>query len=345
MSARDVHVQATGVDAIVSKFSAEQKGYFKDPFLKYFISGPVAKRAPLINRGYYTRFKAIDIVVERFLRYKASSKHQIVVLGAGVDTLFFRLAAAGYCQDNKLTVYDVDFETVTSIKVKTVMENKELFDLLHAQKNEKPDPATQSALHTSAYHIIPADLRNLELLRDSLKKCDIDFSAPTLLLSECVLVYVETACADAIINWAGSSFTDSIFMTYEQILPNTAFGRVMVNNIRNRGCPLQSVHEYPNLASLISRYKSLGWNFVQALDMNQVYCEFLPPKDVERVQRLELFDELEEWHLIQGHYSITIAINDPVAEDAEDKSVLVKTIGFKSKGASLPAWFNKYATS
>ena len=225
------------------------------------------------------------------------------------------------------------------------MENSELFDLLHAHENEKLDPTTKSALHTSAYHIIPADLRNLELLRDSLKTCDIDFSAPTLLLSECVLVYVETACADAIIGWAGNIFTDSIFMTYEQILPNTAFGRVMINNIRNRGCPLHSVHEYPNLASLISRYKSLGWNFVKALDMNQVYCEFLPQKDVERVQRLELFDELEEWHLIQGHYSITIAINDPVAGDAEDKSVLVKTIGFKSTGASPPAWFNKYATS
>ena len=97
-------------------------------------------------------------------------------------------------------------------------------------------------------HIIPADLRNLELLRDSLKKCDIDFSAPTLLLSECVLVYVETACADAIINWAGSSFTDSIFMTYEQILPNTAFGRVMVNNIRNRGVPTTKCSRVPQFS-------------------------------------------------------------------------------------------------
>lgn len=34
------------------------------------------------------------------------------------------------------------------------------------------------------------------------------------------------------------------------------------------------------------------------------------------LQRLELFDELEEWRLIQAHYSIAVAVKDPVRSGA-----------------------------
>lgn len=32
---------------------------------------------------------------------------------------------------------------------------------------------------------------------------------------------------------------------------------------------------------------------------------------MSRVERLEIFDELEEWHLIQGHYCIAYAHQEP----------------------------------
>ena len=34
------------------------------------------------------------------------------------------------------------------------------------------------------------------------------------------------------------------------------------------------------------------------------------PADRRRIERLELFDELEEWHLIQQHYCIAIGVKD-----------------------------------
>ena len=55
--------------------------------------------------------------------------------------------------------------------------------------------------------------------------------------------------------------------------------------------------------------------------MNQVYYQYLDSKDVSRIQRLELFDELEEWHLIQGHYCIAVAINDMDKVVVDDNNV------------------------
>ena len=352
-SRADVSVQATGMDAIVSKFSAEKKGYFQDPFLKYFAPSSAQRRAPLINRGYYARFKAIDTIVHRFLSTESSRKHQIVVLGGGVDTLFFRLAANDKAFSEKAAAYDIDFKAVTKRKIETITTNEELRGLIDLPEGEMaglPQSDAPDSLHSTSYHVIPADLRDLPHLTETLQKSGIDGTAPTLFLSECVLVYMKAQFSDALISWAGKNFNRGVFVTYEQILPNTQFGRVMIQNIERRGCPLHSIHKYPTLISLEQRYTSLGWSHCTALDMNQVYYDFLPKEDVVRVQRIELFDELEEWHLIQGHYSISVAINDDilpqigsgVAGTPAMGSEMVKSIAFTGKKDSPPPWFNKY---
>jgi hypothetical protein len=43
--------------------------------------------------------------------------------------------------------------------------------------------------------------------------------------------------------------------------------------------------------------------------MNAVFAA-LPADDLARVRRLEIFDEIEEWQLISGHYCISTAFKD-----------------------------------
>ena len=45
----------------------------------------------------------------------------------------------------------------------------------------------------------------------------VDAAAPTLLLSECVLVYLEPEDSCAVIAWAARTFPRSVFVTYEQV--------------------------------------------------------------------------------------------------------------------------------
>jgi tRNA wybutosine-synthesizing protein 4 len=59
--------------------------------------------------------------------------------------------------------------------------------------------------------------------------------APTLVLSECVLIYVEPALADGIIAWFAQEVPQSALAVYEQIRPGDAFGQTMLANLK--ACP------------------------------------------------------------------------------------------------------------
>ncbi len=43
--------------------------------------------------------------------------------------------------------------------------------------------------------------------------------------------------------------------------------------------------------------------------MVQIYNTYLDKQEVQRVQKLEFLDEFEEWHLIQGHYFVLLAVS------------------------------------
>ena len=88
----DTAVQGTNDSSVLSKISAAESGYHEDDFLKFFAS-KIAKRSPLVNRGYYIRAKLIDHVIKEFLSQvnQEGTKNQIINLGAGFDSSFFRL--------------------------------------------------------------------------------------------------------------------------------------------------------------------------------------------------------------------------------------------------------------
>lgn len=60
------------------------------------------------------------------------------------------------------------------------------------------------------------------------------YSLPTLLISECVLIYLDPVHSDAIVRWATDSLQLPVFVLYEQILPGDPFGEVMIRNLQVR---------------------------------------------------------------------------------------------------------------
>jgi hypothetical protein len=55
-----------------------------------------------------------------------------------------------------------------------------------------------------------------------------------------------------------------------------------------------------------------GGSLADFASMRWACRRFLDPSEKARIERLELFDEFEEWHMIQEHYSITVAVNDAI---------------------------------
>jgi hypothetical protein len=161
-----------------------------------------------------------------------------------------------------------------------------------------------------SYRLVTADLRDISAVETALLGAGCDFSLPTLLLSECVLIYLEPEESCGIIAWAARAFSRSMFVTYEQIRPHDAFGQMMMRNLEERGYKLRGLNAFPDLNSQIARYTDLGYQACTSIDMNDVYYRLLPRAEVARIERLEIFDELEEWHLMSAHYSITVACNE-----------------------------------
>eukprot|EP00931_Biecheleriopsis_adriatica_P055676 TRINITY_DN32970_c0_g1_i1.p1 TRINITY_DN32970_c0_g1~~TRINITY_DN32970_c0_g1_i1.p1 ORF type:complete len:366 (+),score=71.05 TRINITY_DN32970_c0_g1_i1:47-1144(+) len=309
----DGAVQCTHVDAAMAKASCAKLGYFQDNYIELLIRQRPQVRSPLIHRGYWSRVEAIRRVAIKFLQNcPAGGGAQIVNLGAGFDTMYFWLREDASRWRDDLVCFDVDFPEVLTKKVSAIVKNKSLWPMLDAESTE--DLVTMGStgmrtLRAKHYRIVQADMRMVPEVRTMMSEAGFRGDVPTLFISECVLVYMQALHGDSTIEWASSAVPDapSAMVMYEQTNPHDRFGKVMVQNLRERGCPLLSVFDYPSMDSQRSRYLNRGWDQCQVADMNEVYGRHLDQKDVERIHKLEMLDEYEEWHLIQGHYFLLVA--------------------------------------
>ena len=89
----DGAARATDNDAAIARLSAVRKGYLFDPYIAALIPRAHLQqpRPPLINIGTYLRTRAIDLLLDDWFRLAGRHKVQIVSLGAGSDTRFWRL--------------------------------------------------------------------------------------------------------------------------------------------------------------------------------------------------------------------------------------------------------------
>ena len=82
------------------------------------------------------------------------------------------------------------------------------------------------------------------------------------------------------ISWVGT-LPDATFLLYEQILPYDPFGKTMIQNLKYRGCELQSIETYPEREDQMARFNIRGFINVDCWDMNDIYYHLL-----EKVERI-----------------------------------------------------------
>ena len=90
----DEAVIATNDDATACKRSAVHFGYIDDPYLPHMAPKNVPRKAPEIHLGYFTRVRGLTgMLLKSIEAIKQSEMEpiQIVNLGAGFDTLYWRL--------------------------------------------------------------------------------------------------------------------------------------------------------------------------------------------------------------------------------------------------------------
>lgn len=256
----------------------------------------------LIIAGSYVRTSAIDVLVTKFLLTHPSSAKQIVSLGAGTDTRFFRLLDA--YPDLRLIYHEIDFPTNTLPKIACLQRQPVLYRKL------LQIPKTSNSYHSATYNIHALDLRSLAALSDDASLPDLpnlDPTIPTLILSEMCLVYLQPQAVQGIISTFTTRYlkptTPASLILYEPILPQDAFGRTMISNLQTRNIHLPTLTSYPELGDQRARLSGYGFkDGAKAADTNFIWKHWISEDEKERVAGLEMLDELEELELLLKHY-------------------------------------------
>ncbi|KAF8253864.1 leucine carboxyl methyltransferase [Wilcoxina mikolae CBS 423.85] len=297
---KDRIVQQTDQDASQSRLSAVETGYLQDSFAKAFCAQKGARKFPLINRGTFVRTTALDRIVNAFLLSSPGQRKQIISFGAGSDTRHFRLRQS--CPTTNLVYHEIDFPAVTAPKIAAIIRNQFLPQEAITGINE-----AAGSLESAEYYIHPLDLRSLKPGCEMPK--GVEPGIPTLFLSECCLIYLSPEEADQILRWVTGDFTGDVgIVVYEPIGGEDAFGRVMIQNLAARGIVLKTLKKYSSLERQKLRFKTLGFTAGQeATDVYFISENWVDEAEKERIGRLEMLDEVEEWRMLARHYCVAWA--------------------------------------
>lgn len=307
---------ATNDDAAACKRWAVSLGYWQDRFLPLLTGTRTAvRRAPEISRGYFARVCGVQLLVEQVLRSQDQGQLQLLLLGAGSDSLYWRLRAAGA---SFRAFVELDLAPVVARKIRAIRKQQELLELFNVQDEEVVIQPT--SLHTADYHLMAFDLAKHENWPDVLHACHLSSTAPTIVIAECVLVYVPAEPISHLLRVISQSFSHAIFINYEMLNINDRFGDVLMSNMQDRGCELPGFAACASPDTQIERFVSSGWAGCQVWDMNRVMAS-LPASQLQHMQQLELMDEHHLLEQLLGHYGISVAWTSPCQQ-------LAQSIGF-----------------
>ncbi|KAH8656035.1 S-adenosyl-L-methionine-dependent methyltransferase [Tricladium varicosporioides] len=299
-SQKDLAIQSTDTDAAVSRLSAVDLGYLDDPYASLFVDGSGTRRLPIINRGTYTRTTALDILINAFLSendLEVSVKtKQIISLGAGTDTRYFRLRAQQ--KHHRLIYHEFDFPSVCATKSQIVCPEWGFSQIEDGKSVIK-------------YCCHPLDLRRLPYSPtiQTLKHFHgIRNDIPTLIISECCLCYLGVDNAQDVVKWFADKMPSLGIILYEPIGVQDSFGQMMVANLAARNITMPTLRAFRTLEDQKQRLSELGFrdnnSGQEAESIERIWENWISSDEKERVNGLEGLDEVEEWQMLARHYAV-----------------------------------------
>jgi [phosphatase 2A protein]-leucine-carboxy methyltransferase len=159
-------------------------------------------------------------------------------------------------------------------------------------------------LYSAGYNIHPVDLRTLPTQNPQQQLRNLHPQIPTLIISECLLCYLPQppTLLEHLTSTTIPLPTPLGVVIYEPLSPPTSFSRTMTANLSLRGISLSLL---PSLRAQVQRLRDTGFaSGAGAGDVEFLWERWISGEEKERVGRLEMWDEIEEWGLIGRHYCV-----------------------------------------
>jgi tRNA wybutosine-synthesizing protein 4 len=306
-------IQWTAGESSLCKFHAVEKEYYEDEYAKAMHSQVAAKialhtnrKSPLINRGYYARVISTRRALEAFLYYTVGNERQLIFLGVGYDTAplnAYEVSGEG------TRIFEVDFPEIMTKKSEIYKFNTSFAQFFAAHSSSFSMPSEDKHIqHIGHFSLLGIDLRNTDKLIQMLLQAGLDPTKPTILFSECVLVYIDHTSSEKLTAALGSLLQGAtMWVTYDMVTPSDRYGAMMVYNLTSAGFHIPGIVDYPTLAAQSQRFTGNGWDTAESCTMKQFYLRAISDEEKARLKALEMLDEIEEWNMLMDHYSLTIA--------------------------------------
>jgi tRNA wybutosine-synthesizing protein 4 len=172
-------------------------------FLEPFV-GKFRRRAPLINRGYWLRMKAIEHAVLKFLDEESEKSKVIVNLGCGYEPLPFRMQWKFGSKCRNVTFVDVDYLQLIQKKVEIIRKNNIFSGLLGETQQPAGGLSSSILLKDEKYCAVGCDLGDIKAL-DHIFRNELHLEDSLILfIGEVSIVYMDVKQADDLMNWAAT---------------------------------------------------------------------------------------------------------------------------------------------
>lgn len=133
----------------------------------------------------------------------------------------------------KMVYIEVDYDDVVYKKINVIKKTESLLNHLAQNEEEMKHVVFEDkSINGPHYKLFSQDIRKTDEMRAKLMAMNIDLSVPTLVITECLMVYLKKTESDVILEGISKLFVgDLAYVNYEMINPGDAFGKIMIENL------------------------------------------------------------------------------------------------------------------
>ena len=297
------------IEAQSAKKSAVDLGYYADDFISYVNRDKSFFRFTAIDhRSYWMRAFTMRSIQKDFLTPVGDSsdsiERQIINIGCGLDTAAFNLVKDKSKYVN-FTYYEFDLQEIAEEKATLIRETPEILRLFPKAKFAA---SSGPLVDASIYKLDSCNLYDLASMDKKFKTLKLDFSKPTLVLTEVVLQYVESQQISKVLKFFADRFERLVMADMTLTNLDGKYGEDMLKYYQDWEIPILGKDFYYSPQTIREEIQKAGLKPEVKLD-SEVYSKCIDPLEIKRIEAIEAVDHKEyKLHMEEmKHYCMSLA--------------------------------------